>query len=181
VGSRGAATRRRAGCARASSGRSWMRSSGDLSAAYECAGADGGMVGAGSPNRSAARRTCQRMPRRASGVVRHLARTERRSAQSCADPAKGRPAAAERQTAHELLAPHVKQHDPRRSARHADPERGGSPSGPTRSSTRGCRCTPGFHTGVQLGGGAQPSAAAGQLPAGVHHYPTPIADIQLVT
>ena len=30
------------------------------------------------------------------------------------------------------------------------------------------------------GGGAQnPPAATGQQPAGVHHYPTPVADIQL--
>jgi hypothetical protein len=40
---------------------------------------------------------------------------------------------------------------------------------------------PGFHTGVLPGGGAQnPPAAAGQQPAGVHHYPTSVADIQLV-
>jgi hypothetical protein len=33
---------------------------------------------------------------------------------------------------------------------------------------------------VLPGGGAQnPPAAAGQQPAGVHHYPTPVADIQL--
>jgi Family of unknown function (DUF6424) len=40
---------------------------------------------------------------------------------------------------------------------------------------------PGFHTGVLPGGGAQnPPGAAGQQPAGVHHYPMPVADIQLV-
>jgi hypothetical protein len=46
---------------------------------------------------------------------------------------------------------------------------------------RGGAAAPGFHTGVLPGGGAQnPPAAAGQQPAGVHHYPTPVADIQLV-
>jgi hypothetical protein len=36
---------------------------------------------------------------------------------------------------------------------------------------------PSFHTGVLPQGGGAP--AAGQDPAGVHHYPTPVVDIQL--
>ena len=40
---------------------------------------------------------------------------------------------------------------------------------------------PTFHTGVLPAGGTQspPAAQADPEPAGVHHYPTPIADIQL--
>ena len=73
---------------------------------------------------------------------------------------------------YELLAPYIKQHDPDGLLDTPIQNAAGAPSGPTRSSTRGCRCTRGFRKALLPGSGAQPPAArrpAARRGASLHH------------
>jgi hypothetical protein len=129
-------------------------------------------------------------------LVRNLVGIEW-SAQFCAEPAKVDLLRQNAKRLYDLLAPEIKQE--------LDP--GGLLDTPIQDAAGVARWTdsifnagvplqPSFHTGVLPQGGApaagqpqagapaagQPQAgapAAGQDPAGVHHYPTPVVDIQL--
>ena len=120
-------------------------------------------------------------------LVRNLVGIEW-SAQFCADPAKVDLLRQNAKRLYDLLRPEIKQQ--------LDP--GGLLDTPIQDAAGVARWTdsifnagvplqPSFHTGVlppeaaatgqqQAAGGAP---ATGQEPAGVHHYPTPVADIQL--
>ncbi len=109
-------------------------------------------------------------------LVRNLAGIEW-SAQFCADPAKVDLLRQNAKRLYDLLAPEIKQE--------LDP--GGLLDTPIQDAAGVARWTdsifnagvplqPSFHTGVLPQGAV---SAAGQDPAGVHHYPTPIVDIQL--
>jgi Family of unknown function (DUF6424) len=111
-------------------------------------------------------------------LIRNLAGVEW-SAQFCADPAKVDLLRQNAKRLYDLLAPEIKQE--------LDP--GGVLDAPIVDAAGVARWTdsifnagvplqPSFHIGVLPGGSAQ-DPAAGQEPAGVHHYPTPIVDIQL--
>lgn len=111
-------------------------------------------------------------------MVRNLVGIEW-SAQFCADPAKVDLLRQNAKRLYDLLAPEIKQE--------LDP--GGLLDTPIQDAAGVARWTdsifnagvplhPSFHTGVLPAGGAQ-APAAGADPAGVHHYPTPVADIQL--
>ena len=104
------------------------------------------------------------------------------SAQFCADPAKIDLLRQNAQRLYNLVSPQIKQQ--------LDP--GGLLDTPIRDAAGVAKWTdsifnagvplhPAFHTGVLPAGAAQspPAAQAAPEPAGVHHYPTPIADIQL--
>lgn len=113
-------------------------------------------------------------------LVRNLAGVEW-SAQFCADPAKVDLLRQNAKRVYDLLAPHIKQQ--------LDPD--GLLDTPIRDAAGVAKWTdsifnagvplhPDFHTGVLPAGQAQnESGAADQQPAGVHHYPTPVVDIQL--
>jgi Family of unknown function (DUF6424) len=113
-------------------------------------------------------------------MVRNLAGIEW-SAQFCADPAKVDLLRQNAKRLYDVLAPDVKQE--------LDPD--GLLETPIQDAAGVARWTdsifnaavplhPGFHTGVLPGDGTHtPPAAADPEPGGVHHYPTPIADIQL--
>jgi hypothetical protein len=103
------------------------------------------------------------------------------SAQFCAEPAKVDLLRQNAQRLYNLLSPEIKQQ--------LDPD--GLLDTPIRDAAGVAKWTdsifnagvplhPTFHTGVLPSGGAQsPPAPENAQPAGVHHYPTPIADIQL--
>jgi uncharacterized protein DUF6424 len=106
-------------------------------------------------------------------LVRNLVGIEW-SAQFCADPAKVDLLRQNAKRLYDLLRPEIKQQ--------LDP--GGLLEQPIRDAAGVARWTdsifnagvplqPSFHTGVL------PAGATAQDPAGVHHYPTPIVDIQL--
>lgn len=100
---------------------------------------------------------------------------------NCADPAKVDLLRQNAKRLYDLLAPEVKQE--------LDPD--GLLETPIQDAAGVARWTdsifnaavplhPGFHTGVLPADGTQnASAAADPEPGGVHHYPTPIADVQL--
>lgn len=113
-------------------------------------------------------------------IVRNLAGIEW-SAQFCADPAKVDLLRQNAKRVYDLLAPEIKQE--------LDPE--GLLDTPIKNAAGVARWTDSiFNAGVPLRRsfhtGVLPDADAGKLPAdagpqpaGVHHYPTPVADIQL--
>jgi hypothetical protein len=113
-------------------------------------------------------------------MVRNLAGIEW-SAQFCANPAQVDLLRQNAKRIYDLLAPEIKQE--------LDP--GGLLETPIQDAAGVARWTdsifnagvplhPSFHTGVLPSGGTQnPPAPADPQPGGVHHYPTPIADIQL--
>jgi hypothetical protein len=100
---------------------------------------------------------------------------------NCADPAKVDLLRQNAKRLYDLISPEIKQQ--------LDPD--GLLDTPIRDAAGVARWTdsifnagvplhPTFHTGVLPSGGAQsPPAPENAQPAGVHHYPTPIADIQL--
>jgi len=100
---------------------------------------------------------------------------------NCADPAKVDLLRQNAQRLYNLISPEIKQQ--------LDP--GGLLDTPIRDAAGVAKWTdsifnagvplhPTFHTGVLPAGGAQsPPAPDSAQPAGVHHYPTPIVDIQL--
>jgi hypothetical protein len=111
-------------------------------------------------------------------LVRNLAGIEW-SAQFCADPGQVDLLRQNAKRLYDLVAPEIKQE--------LDP--GGLLDTPIQDAAGVARWTdsifnagvplqPPFHTGVLPPGGA-PSSPAAADPGGVHHYPTPIADIQL--
>jgi hypothetical protein len=113
-------------------------------------------------------------------LVRNLAGVEW-SAQFCADPAKVDLLRQNAQRLYDLLAPEIK----------AELDPGGLLDAPIADADGVARWTdsifnagvplqPTFHTGVLPQGNApSPGATQTPEPAGVHHYPTPIVDIQL--
>jgi Family of unknown function (DUF6424) len=111
-------------------------------------------------------------------LVRNLAGIEW-SAQFCADPAKVDLLRQNAKRLYDLLAPEIKQElDPGGLLDTAIQDAAGVARWTDSIFNAGVPLQPSFHTGVLPGGGA-PDPAAGQEPAGVHHYPTPIVDIQL--
>jgi hypothetical protein len=136
-------------------------------------------------------------------VVRNQAGVEW-SAQFCAEPAKIDLLRQNAKRLYDLVAPQLKQQlDPDGLLDTPITDAGGVAKWTDSIFNAGVPLHPSFHTGVLPGGGAQPSAAGAQAPpaagaqassaagtqatpaaansqpAGVHHYPTPIVDIQL--
>ena len=103
------------------------------------------------------------------------------SAQFCADPAKVDLLRQNAQRLYNLISPEVKQEiDPHGLLDTPITDAAGVAQWTDSIFNAGVPLHPTFHTGVLPGGGAQsPPAPASAQPAGVHHYPTPIADIQL--
>jgi hypothetical protein len=103
------------------------------------------------------------------------------SAQFCADPAKVDLLRQNAKRLYDLLAPEIKQElDPSGLLDAPITDAAGVARWTDSIFNAGVPLHPGFHTGVLPAGGAQGSAAAADpQPGGVHHYPTPIADIQL--
>ena len=113
-------------------------------------------------------------------MVRNLAGIEW-SAQFCADPAKVDLLRQNAKRLYDLLAPEVKQElDPDDLLETPIQDAAGVARWTASIFNAAVPLQPSFHTGVLSAGGTggQP-AAVGPEPAGVHHYPTPIADIQL--
>jgi hypothetical protein len=111
-------------------------------------------------------------------LVRNLAGIEW-SAQFCADPAKVDLLRQNARRLYDLLAPEVKQElDPGGLLDTTIQDAAGVAQWTDSIFNAGVPLQPSFHTGVLPGGGT-PDSGAGQDPAGVHHYPTPIVDIQL--
>jgi hypothetical protein len=117
------------------------------------------------------------------------------SAQFCADPAKIDLLRQNAKRLYDLVAPQLKQQlDPDGLLDTPITDAGGVAKWTDSIFNAGVPLHPSFHTGV-LPGGAQPTVSAAQAPSaagaqappvaansqlgGVHHYPTPIADIQL--
>jgi hypothetical protein len=132
-------------------------------------------------------------------LVRNLAGIEW-SAQFCADPAKVDLLRQNAKRLYDLLSPEIKQQlDPGGLLDAPIQDAAGVARWTDSIFNAGVPLQPSFHTGVLAAGapaagqdpaaGAAPAAgqdpaagaapAAGQDPAGVHHYPTPIVDIQL--
>ncbi len=123
-------------------------------------------------------------------LVRNLVGIEW-SAQFCADPAKVDLLRQNAKRLYDLLAPQIKQElDPGGLLETPIQDAAGVARWTDSIFNAGVPLQPTFHTGVlpqggapaagQPQGGAQGAApAAGQDPAGVHHYPTPVVDIQL--
>lgn len=111
-------------------------------------------------------------------LVRNLAGIEW-SAQFCADPAKVDLLRQNAKRLYDLLAPETKQQlDPGGLLDTVIKDAAGVAQWTDSIFNAGVPLQPSFHTGVLPHGGAA-VPAAGQDPAGVHHYPTPIVDIQL--
>jgi hypothetical protein len=122
-------------------------------------------------------------------MVRNLAGIEW-SAQFCADPAKVDLLRQNAKRLYDLLAPEIKQElDPHGLLDTAITTPDGIASWTDSIFNAGVPLHPSFHTGVLNGQAPDPSAPADpqnppaaadpQQPAGVHHYPTPVVDIQL--
>ena len=113
-------------------------------------------------------------------MVRNLAGIEW-SAQFCADPKKVDLLRQNAKRLYDLLAPQIKQElDPNGLLDTPIQDAAGVAAWTDSIFNAGVPLHPAFHTGVLPAGGAQnPPAPADPQPAGVHHYPTPIADIQL--
>jgi hypothetical protein len=123
-------------------------------------------------------------------LVRNLVGVEW-SAQFCADPTKIDLLRQNAKRLYDLLRPQVKQElDPDGLLETPITDAAGVARWTDSIFNAGVPLQPSFHTGVLPQGGAQGAApaagqpqgsapAAGQDPAGVHHYPTPIVDIQL--
>jgi hypothetical protein len=103
------------------------------------------------------------------------------SAQFCADPAKVDLLRQNAKRLYDLVAPQVKQQlDPGGLLNTPITDAAGVANWTDSIFNAGVPLHPNFHTGVLPAGGAQnPPAPQSPQPAGVHHYPTPIADIQL--
>ena len=116
-------------------------------------------------------------------LVRNLAGIEW-SAQFCADPAKVDLLRQNAKRLYDLLAPEIKQElDPGGLLDTPIQDAAGVAQWTDSVFNAGVPLQPSFHTGVLPGGApagsTPPTAAQAQDPAGVHHYPTPIVDIQL--
>ena len=112
-------------------------------------------------------------------MVRNLAGIEW-SAQFCADPAKVDLLRQNAKRIYDLLAPGVKQElDPDGLLDTPIQNADGIAKWTDSIFNAGVPLHPAFHTGVLPTGEVQNAAAADPEPGGVHHYPTPIADIQL--
>jgi Family of unknown function (DUF6424) len=103
------------------------------------------------------------------------------SAQFCADPAKVDLLRQNAQRLYNLISPQVKQQlDPGGLLDTPITDAAGVAKWTDSIFNAGVPLHPTFHTGVLPAGGAQSPPPPGSAePAGVHHYPTPIADIQL--
>jgi hypothetical protein len=103
------------------------------------------------------------------------------SAQFCADPAKVDLLRQNAQRLYNLVSPQVKQQlDPGGLLDTPIQDAAGVAKWTDSIFNAGVPLHPTFHTGVLPAGAAQnPPAPGTPQPAGVHHYPTPIADIQL--
>ena len=105
------------------------------------------------------------------------------SAQFCAEPAKVDLLRQNAKRLYDLLAPEIKQElDPDGLLETPIQDAAGVARWTDSIFNAGVPLQPTFHTGVLPQGGAPAAAgapAAGQDPAGVHHYPTPVVDIQL--
>jgi Family of unknown function (DUF6424) len=111
-------------------------------------------------------------------LVRNLAGIEW-SAQFCTDPAKADLLRQNAKRLYDLLAPEIRQElDPDGLLDTPIQDAAGVAKWTDSIFNAGVPLHPTFHTGVLPQGGT-PSSGAGQEPGGVHHYPTPIADIQL--
>ena len=111
-------------------------------------------------------------------LVRNLAGIEW-SAQFCADPAKADLLRQNAKRLYDLLAPEIKQQlDPGGLLDTTIQDADGVARWTDSIFNAGVPLQASFHTGVLPEGGTQDPGAAGD-PGGVHHYPTPIADIQL--
>lgn len=130
-------------------------------------------------------------------LVRNLAGIEW-SAQFCADPAKVDLLRQNAQRLYNLMSPDIKQQlDPGGLLDTPITDAAGVAQWTDSIFNAGVPLQPTFHIGVlsdgsgqdsadqsadpgdQAAAAQQPAASAAQEPAGVHHYPTPIADIQL--
>ena len=112
-------------------------------------------------------------------MVRNLAGIEW-SAQWCADPGKVDLLRQNAKRMYDLLAPEIKQElDPDGLLDTPIQDADGIAKWTDSIFNAGVPLHPAFHTGVLPAGGVQNAAAADPEPGGVHHYPTPIADIQL--
>ena len=117
------------------------------------------------------------------------------SAQFCADPAKVDLLRQNAQRLYNLVSPQIKKElDPNGLLDTPIRDAAGVATWTDSIFNAGVPLHPTFHTGVlsangaqsplapdsaQPGGAPSPPAAGGAQPAGVHHYPTPITDIQL--
>ena len=103
------------------------------------------------------------------------------SAQFCADPGKIDLLRQNARRLYDLLAPQVKQElDPDGLLDQPIQDAAGVARWTDSIFNAGVPLHPGFHTGVLPAPGAPaPSGSPDPQPGGVHHYPTPIADIQL--
>ncbi len=103
------------------------------------------------------------------------------SAQFCADPVKVDLLRQNAKRLYDLVSPQVKQQlDPGGLLDTPITDAAGVARWTDSIFNAGVPLQPSFHTGVLPGAGAQsPAAPPNAHPAGVHHYPTPIADIQL--
>ena len=112
-------------------------------------------------------------------MVRNLAGVEW-SAQWCGEPTKVDLLRQNAKRLYDLLAPEVKQElDPDGLLDTPIQDAAGIAKWTDSIFNAGVPLHPAFHTGVLPAGGVQNAAAADPEPGGVHHYPTPIADIQL--
>jgi hypothetical protein len=113
-------------------------------------------------------------------MVRNLAGIEW-SAQFCADPAKVDLLRQNAKRLYDLLSPQIKQQlDPGGLLDTPIQDAAGVAQWTDSIFNAGVPLHTGFHVGVLPAGGTQnPPATADPEPGGVHHYPTPIADIQL--
>lgn len=99
---------------------------------------------------------------------------------NCADPAKVDLLRQNAKRLYDLLAPEIKQElDPGGLLDTPITDAGGISKWTDSIFNAGVPLHPAFHTGVLPAGGVQNAATADPEPGGVHHYPTPIADIQL--
>jgi hypothetical protein len=129
--------------------------------------------------------------------------TEGLASHNCADPAKVDLLRQNAKRLYDLVAPQIKQQlDPDGLLEQPIQDAAGVAKWTDSIFNAGVPLHPSFHTGVLPGGGAQspaagtpppatgaqaapaagapaPPAAENSQPAGVHHYPTPIVDIQL--
>jgi hypothetical protein len=112
-------------------------------------------------------------------MVRNLAGIEW-SAQWCGDPAKVDLLRQNAKRLYDLLAPEVKQElDPDGLLDTPISDAAGIAKWTDSIFNAGVPLHPTFHTGVLPKGGVQDAETADPEPAGVHHYPTPVVDIQL--
>jgi Family of unknown function (DUF6424) len=113
-------------------------------------------------------------------VVRNQAGIEW-SSQFCAEPAKVDLLRQNAQRLYNLVSPEIKQQlDPGGLLDTPITDAAGVAKWTDSIFNAGVPLHPTFHTGVlPAGGGQSPPAPESAQPAGVHHYPTPIVDIQL--